>query len=335
MRLTLRKRLLISSLAVIVLMTTLIMPEKGHTLCKGTFINPVTDVCWHCMFPMKIAGMEIMSGPSGPPDMANSPICVCPFPPPIFIRIGIPVSFWEPARYIETVKDPFCFPGLGFGFSTNTIKGAGSSSTPKSNTEGTSSFQQAHYAIFPIYAMMELFTDFICVEHSGFDMAYITEVDPLWNDDILSFIIQPESLLFANPIAQLACVADSIAANVLYPIPFLFWCMGSSGSAYPLTGHIDSPDYVQVNHGIAARMIYKLGREGLLWDPGISLCAAIPSFIWTKWNYRLQIVRPIRGFQCPPIGRSSLVWGIAKNPPIGIADNFLFMVFRKRVCCAF
>lgn len=327
----LRKKLMINSLALIII-AGIAIPVKSFAVCAGVPLNPVTDVCWYCMFPLKIAGKESVAGFPSPPDMANAPTCICPAPPPVFVRIGIPVSFWEPARYIETVKDPYCFPALGTGFPTNSIMGAGDTTQRK---EEANSFQQAHYAIFPVYAMMELFVDFVCVEHAGFDLAYITEVDPLWNDDLLAFIIQPEALLFANPIAQLACVADSVASNVLYPIPFLFWCMGSSGSAYPLTGHINSANYVQVNHGIAARMIYKLGREGLLWDPGIWICGAVPSFIWTKWNYRLQIAKPVRGLLCPPIGQSSLIWGIAKNPPTGAGDNFLFIVFRKRVCCAF
>lgn len=325
----LRKKLMISSLAIIIAAAS--VPMQSAAVCKSVVLNPATDVCWHCMFPLKIAGVETVSGSPSPPDMANAPICICPAPPPAFVRYGIPVSFWEPAKYIETVKDPYCFPALGQSFATNTIMGSGDTTQRKNEAN---SFQQAHVAIFPVYAMMELLVDYACVEHAGYDIAYITEVDPLWNDDLLAFIIQPEALLFANPIAQLACIADSVLANVLYPIPFLFWCMGSSGSAYPLTGNINSANYVQLNHGIAARMIYKLGREGLLWDPGIWICAAVPSYIWTKWNYRLQIAKPVRGLLCPPIGQSTLIWGVAKNPPTGIGDNFLFVVFRKRVCCA-
>jgi conjugal transfer pilus assembly protein TraU len=65
--------------------------------------------------------------------------------------------------------------------------------------------------------------DFPCTEKRDFDLAYMTEVDPLWNDDSLAFIINPEALLFGNPIAQTACVADSVAAAVYQPIDPLFW----------------------------------------------------------------------------------------------------------------
>ena len=46
---------------------------------------------------------------------------------------------------------------------------------------------------------------FLCFEAASFDIAYITEIDPLWNDDTLTTLINPEVALFANPIAVAAC----------------------------------------------------------------------------------------------------------------------------------
>jgi len=203
------------------------------------------------------------------------------------------------------------------------------------NQEEMSSFSQAHWFIFPVWSMMELLTDFVCVEHSGFDIAYLTEVDPLWNSDMLAFILNPEALLFANPIAQFACVADSVASIAGLPTSPLFWCMGSWGSAYPLTGHVGNDNYIEANAAAGARMIFKLGREGLLWDTGIYLCASIPTPIWVKHNYRMQIAKPVRSIGCIPIGRTGHMWSYLKNPPTMAGDNFIFIIFRKRTCCAF
>ncbi|MFH1674847.1 MAG: TraU family protein [Pseudomonadota bacterium] len=311
--------------------------DAGAT-CAGLFLNPVTDVDWQCIFPIKIAGIRLFnSNLPDAPDPAMAPICVCPTPIGI-PRPGIPIAFWEPARFVETVKDPFCFPSLGFGMTNIFDADLGGTNTGMGNQESMSTFVQAHWFIFPVWTMMELLIDLVCLEHSGFDLAYLTEVDPLWNDDLLAFIINPEALLFANPVAQLSCVADSAAAAAGLPLAPLFWCMGSWGSAYPLTGHMNDDDYVQANAGAGARMIYKLGREGLLWDVGINLCAATPTPIWVKWNYRMQIAKPIRSISCMPIGRTGLMWAFGKNPALGLtnsADNFLFIVFRKRACCAF
>ncbi len=151
------------------------------------------------------AGVEILKGTL--PDMqstVSSPLCICPDP---FPRIGIPVSFFEPSRLIEVVKDPYCFPTMGFGLNISKLQ----TGTTGDSHDRSRTFFQAHYYIFPIYAIIDMFTDFICMEKTGYDLAYITEVDPLWNDDGLSLIISPEALLFGNPATQMACVADSIA----------------------------------------------------------------------------------------------------------------------------
>ena len=46
---------------------------------------------------------------------------------------------------------------------------------------------------------------------------------------------------------------------------------------------------------------------------------------------------PTRPAICIPIGRPSLLWGTAKNPPFGTTntspDNFLWSLTRRRVCC--
>jgi len=306
--------------------------------CFGTFLNPVTDVCWQCIFPLKIGGITVMPGDSpDTPDLTNYPVCTCPIPVPPFFRIGITTSFWEPARMIETVKDPFCFPSMGWGMPNPWPGQLGGGIKPAS--EGHSVFSQSHYYIFPAWSIMELMVDSVCVENTGFDIAYMTEVDPLWNDDLVMAMLSPEAILFSNPAAQLSCVADAVSANLGLPLSPLFWCMGSWGSAYPITGHHNSADYVQGNAAIAAKTIYKMGRQLLLLDTAINLCSAVPTPIWIKQNYRLQLAKPVRDFTCHPIGRSDLVWGSMKNPPFSAAgnksDDFLWIIFRKRGCCVF
>lgn len=302
----------------------------------GRFLNPITDICWHCVFPIKIGGITVSgakfegSVPTDP--QASKPFCFCPRPLPL-PQIGIPISFWEPARVIETVKTPYYSPFIGKGLMYS-WKGGGTHSIDPTDT---SVFSQAHYFIFPIWTMLEIFTDALCMEASGVDLAYITEVDPLWNNDSLAFIIQPESILFANIAAQMSCVADSVSSNAGLPLAPLFWCMGSWGSAYPMTGHVNDDDYVQANAAIAARTIFKLARQLLICDPGINVCGCVPTPIWKKDNYRLQAARPVRTATSHPIGRSDLIWGAFINPPLlssgNSGDEFLWVIFRKRTCC--
>ena len=309
----------------------------AQAVCRsGIPLNPVTDLCWQCIFPVSIAGIEIIPGPveNNVPDLSGMPVCACPAPPPLFIRIGIPVSFWEPARYVETVKDPYCFPSLGFGLpAAGGFLGGGSQEQGNASVD-TSTFAQAHYFIYPVWSIMELLTDFACIEHSGFDVAYLTEVDPLWQNDILAFILEPESILFGNPIAQTACIADSVSTNAGFSMSPLFWCIGSGGSAYPLTGHVNDDNELMANSTIAARMVYKLAREGLVCDTALNLCACVPTPIWVKHNWRMHVAKPVRDFMCHPFGRTGLIWGALKNPPL-VGDNFVWQLFRRRSCCAF
>lgn len=302
---------------------------------SGRMMNPVTDVDWSGIFPVKIGGVTVAKGgselfSSTPPDNIKSPICVCRR------TIGLSVSFWEPARISETVKDPYYFPTIGTQLA-NSNNGFLYGSVSASYDSSKSTSAQEHWVMFGVWHLLDLFLDFPCLDAEQFDIVYITEVDPTWQDDMLGFILNPEALLFANPIAQLACIADSVKANINYPISPLFWCMGSWGSTYPLTGTVADNKDVQANAALAARMLFKLGRQMLLWDTGVDVCGKVATPIWVKENYRLQIARPVKG-RIVPIGRTNLLWGAGKNPPFGAggnpADDYMWIIFRKKVCCA-
>jgi conjugal transfer pilus assembly protein TraU len=151
---------------------------------------------------------------------------------------------WEPARLIETVKDPWCFPSLDMDLGDSS--GGGSSSSDAElrggtesmgNQEVTRTFAQAHYWGFYAYQMMEEDINKSCWEDTGYKLLYMTEIDPLWNDDYTAALIMPEATLFTDKDIQLSCMVDSISSNLWLSSPILFWCMGSWGSAYPMTGH--------------------------------------------------------------------------------------------------
>ncbi len=312
---------------------------EASALCNpGRFMNPVTDICWDCIFPFKIGGIIVVPGLPDEPDLTSVPVCVCPTPIGI-PRPGIPLSYWEPARYVETVKDPYCFPSLGFGLSNPSGGFMGGSAKGSPAENGT--FQQAHYFIYPVTEMLGLITDSLCVESDGFDVGYLTEIDPTWNQDYLMAMMDPKVYLVANPIAQLSCMADSVASNLNFPLDFMFWCMGSWGSAYPVTGNNQDHDYTQGNVGIGYRLLFKLAGLFLICDTNspVTLCTCTPTPFLIKHNYRLQEAMPVPDWMCHGVGVTDLLWGAAKNPPyVGLAtsaDNFVWIIFRRRGCCAF
>jgi len=289
-------------------------------------LDLIGKIDYSAMFPLRIAGATIVPGrirDSG--SHVSSPICICTDP---FPRIGIPVSFFEPSRIIEVVSDAWCFPTFGFGFGTKLGGGTYGDGQDRQKT-----FYQSHYLIFPIYALLEILTDFVCLQNTGADYAWVSEVDPLWNSDTLSALTTPEALLFGNPVSNLACVADAASSTLFEPMDPLFWCKGTWGNAYPLTGWTNTKNMVEDSASVAASMIYRLHRDLVLWGSWgqAGLCGYYPAPIWRKSAYRLQLVSPVPSY-ATTIGTSGLIWTPGHNPPFK-GDNFGFVLFKKRDCC--
>lgn len=302
--------------------------------CVGRFVNPVTDICWSCLFPITIGGMRISASREDTPN-PNSMICKCTRP---FPRIGFPVSFWEPVRLVDVTRTPYCFINMGgIKMMEQDVQGRGT----VENGHGSrvrESFYQVHWYMYPVIYWLELLVDFVCMEKGDFDIAYITELDPLWNDDETAFILNPEAVLFGNPIAQAACSADCVTASSGFPLDALFWCGGCQGSLYPFTGSITSHiGGVQASLLVLQKMTAKLHREGLLWGTigEDALCDRYPMPILKKSQYKTQMVYPIpstENRQCHPLGRTETIWASGKEYPYQ-GEDFGYLVWRKRNCC--
>jgi conjugal transfer pilus assembly protein TraU len=302
--------------------------------CHGKMLNPIKDICWKCLFPIYIAGAKIAS--SKMPDKApgsRALLCKCTKPPISIPKIGIPIGFWEPVRVIDVTRSPFCMVSLG-GISLGSSMGRGYTDFKESKA-----FYHVHWYIYPAIYILELLTDFVCMEKMSLDIAYLTEMDPLWQDDTRSAVINPEAILFANPLAQGACITDCAKSSFGLPIDSLRWCAGCQGSMYPFTGTI-SGTYGGVHSSslLAARIIAKLHRQLLLWGTWgkkmtqDTCCKWLAPFI-EKSAYRLQMVYPIAETkECKRIGQSTLTWQGGKEYPVK-GEDFSYFVWRKRECC--
>lgn len=309
--------------------------------CSGRFVNPITDICWSCLFPISIGPVKVNSG--GREDTANpkSIPCFCP-KPPLPLVPGIPVGFWEPARLVDVTRVPFCMVSMGglkMGKSTVGYGVHGASGDRRSQ----SSFYQVHWYVYPVIYWLELLMDFLCLEQQNFDVAYITELDPLWNADELSFILNPEVVLFGNPIAQAACAADCTAATAGFPLNSLFWCGGCQGSLYPFTGNNAAHNGgIQSSLLMVERMMAKLHRELLLWGTSgtgnAEICQKYPMPIIKKSQYKTQMTYPrptTRGpMACNPLGRTEVIWGSGREFPYK-GEDFGYLIWRKKNCCVF
>lgn len=364
-------------------------PTPSFAVCAEGAMPGLDDMLnninWHCFFPVRIAGTRIdpyessddnvdrevvqsymdesMQTYRSAPAVAESGdssqiFCQCSSPGNLTAiatggtgsTVGIRVSFWEPARIIEVVKDSWCFP-----FLLSNIRGDLTTTNAAGNPEITtriqkngsskvdgalnkSAFWQTHYYVFPVMAILELMTDFVCMDTSAFDLAYISEVDPRWDDPELSALLSPEAVLFANPVAAMACIPDVMAATMKSTIDLLYWCQGGWAPVYPLGGHVNYNDFVESEAAAMGRTIFNLHKSFVLWGTigDQALCQRYPMPIWRKSQYRWQLMWPRADNKCRVIGEPGMFWTSNKNPPSPDLnmDNFVNLLWRKRHCCA-
>lgn len=308
----------------------------GEERCQGKFLNPITDICWKYMFPITIGSTTVVSGENPDTENRTSPVCSCSDPVP---RVGLSIGFWEPIRLVDVTRTPFCFVNLG-GKKMDLDVRVGQSAVETEDGQALTSHYHLHWYVYPAIFLLNLIADFVCLEAEGFDLAYLTELDPTWQDDELAFILNPEAVLFANPIAQASCAADCVAASSGMPFDPLFWCAGCQGSMYPFSGNVQAHiGGVQASLLLTERMTYKLHRMGLLWGSvgTEALCGKYPMPIMRKSQYRAQMTYPVPTTSgkhcCSPYGRSTELWSSLKEFPVK-GEDFGYLVWRKRACCA-
>lgn len=299
-------------------------------------------VCWSCMLPIKIMGQPM--GSSGmamdtPDGASTSAVCVCPdifnVPTP-----GMPLGLWAPARLVESVRVPYCSPIAGGTRFKSSARLLGGSRSAPSTDSSELTFFNYHYWYFPLYTMLDIFLIPEC-RGDGYidlDIGYLSELDPTWNDDELAFFLSPETAVFANPIAIASCAADAVASTAGNPIETMYWCAGSWGNMYPMTGHVpydSSP--VRTSSLITARSLAALHRRGLarktMGDDAI--CGSYVHPMIPKSQYRFQQFYPAAeadGTCCHSIGASTFAWGEWRTYP-GKGEDFVNLVWRYMDCC--
>lgn len=328
-------------LVALALVATLLLPASPAGAAR--MMNPATDVLWDEIFPIKIGSMTVYGSDNYDSTSGSAPvICTCPMPPPVYYRVGLGTAFWEPSHVIEVVKSPNYMPMTGSSINgPEATYGTSQASTINPGHGGGGSehaFAHAHLWSFPVWLIMGMMIDSMCMSSDGeLDMMYMTEFDPLWSEDELAAMIHPESVLFANPLAVIVCLLDSLSTQLYGPADILYWCMGAQGTAYPLTGNINNMQEVDAAAGVAQRLIFKLNREMIMCDPGIWYCACQYPLTWVKSNYKFHSARPVKEWNAWPIGKSSL-FRTPINPPgssvDGPCDEFLWVLLRHRLCCA-
>ncbi|MDF7788389.1 MULTISPECIES: conjugal transfer pilus assembly protein TraU [Pantoea] len=326
------KRLLL--VLCLLLSVTVIRPAMagGSNAGDGRWVNPISDVCWKCLFPMTLGSIQLASGAHPDTPNPSMPIQLCPYG--IFYRLGLAIGFWEPLALTDVTREPGVMVNMG-GFKIDLGRtGTGRAGQSDSPTPG--SFYHVHWYKYPLLFWLNIITSTGCMQTGDMDIAYLSEVDPLWNDSTLSMIINPEVALFNNLLAQGACAADSISSTAGMPLDPLFWCAGAQGSMYPFTGYTSNEfSPLEASLLVTERMDFKLHREGLVMETvgaDVAVCYEYPSPIIPKSRWRYQMVNMYpEPSDCHPFGTSTQLWGSTHNTP-ATKKNFGWLLWRKRNC---
>tara|TARA_B100000424_G_scaffold266487_1_gene257703 strand:- start:11582 stop:12649 length:1068 start_codon:yes stop_codon:yes gene_type:complete len=299
----------------------------------------ITDVCWSCLFPLYVFGARIGGdgNSSAPEDASPQPLCACMdsngLPAP-----GIPTSMWEPARMIELTYKPGCLSSLGglelpFDKARYGYHGGG-----KGLDEGSDNYQHFHYYAFPLLTVLDLFSGGRCNAggYSDLDIMYLGEIDPTWSDDTLAYFTNPEAIAVANPAATAACAADAISSTAKKPISSMFWCAGSWGTMYPLSGNADkSMDLINGSSRRSAQVLNALHRRGLAWTTmgSENMCESSIAPTLPKQQYKFSMLHPRPESNSDHVmGESIMKWGMDRWRPI-YGEDPTYLIWRWNDCC--
>lgn len=335
-------RRLITMLIIAIGLGSTVTPVSASPECPDSELfsgKLITDICWDCMFPMYISGIQIISGNDGPPpDAYTKSYCYCDDANGVPVP-GAPLSYWEPNRLIELVRYPGCstvLGGLQLPLSDERMLGGEGSGD---NDTGDVGFYHYHMYSFPLLIMLDMLIDGEC-NPDGFmdlDLAYMSELDPTWNNDELAFFTNAEAAAFANPLAISACMADAASAAAGKPIDSLFWCAGNWGAMYPLSGYQGSYGSMPENTSmLATRAIAAQHRRGLMRRTmgEDSYCYAEFEPFIIKSMYKMTMFFPLpEAEEAHVIGQNTFTWGEDHTIP-GVGEDAVYVIWRWLDCCS-
>ncbi|WP_440994919.1 TraU family protein, partial [Cysteiniphilum litorale] len=166
------------------------------------------------VFPITIGAVQTVPSPLGLPDTINPPmpVALCPILPNVY-RLGITLGYWEPHSLVDVTRIPYCMVNMGYQMSmgVNQQQIGGRSNYMAGSSD--SSFYHVHWYKYNVIYLLNLIMSMGCMQAEGVDLTYMSELDPLWDDEMLAFILNPEAILFGNVVTQLACIPEAIATS--------------------------------------------------------------------------------------------------------------------------
>lgn len=138
----------ILALVTLFLLIVSVPSARADVACEGRFINPITDICWNCIFPLSLGSTKVSQG--SVPDTLNpkSAMQFCPAPPPVFIRPGLAIGYWEPMALTDVTRSPGCMVNLGV--SIPALGKTGQGTQKKDDKQVNGAFYHVHWYKYPV-----------------------------------------------------------------------------------------------------------------------------------------------------------------------------------------
>lgn len=312
--------------------------EDKCGMCDGDTFNPISDVNWNNAFPISIAGVEFGGG-KNPPGLQMQTICNCPsYIYPAMQAVGISMTMWEPNYLLEVTTKPGCLHSWGGEqVLDDQVLMRGTLNKQQDGSNASYARRQIHWIAYPLYYIMGLLKT-ACGTQSGIAIGYLSELSEAWQSDALAAkYVNPDAALYNNFAAQLACMADAVAAQFWFPLDPLMWCGGGTDVIFPLTGNaLQGENAYSTNAGMSAKAISLMHRYGMLNRTTYyySECSALPFPNIIKTQYRIDPVYPTK-VDGDPIytGKNIEMWGYNPPPGDGFHPNSTYFIWQGTRCC--
>lgn len=287
-------------LAVLLCLFTVISVRAAEPInpaCKNADIleNVFDQVCWDCFIDgVNLMGVSTGKEPDG--SASTGPVCACIDALGV-PEIGYPLSFWSPQKVNEVVTTPWCSPALGGAKLQDTLIGLGYSDTSTKDGTSASAFYQYHYFSYPLMTMLDMLVLPSCTDgYMDFDLMYLSEIDPLHNNDLLALLLNPEAIIMANPAGLAWCAVDCATTTANQQKESFYGCAGCDGFLYPLTGNVPAQtDPVAGSSLITQRVLASLHRKGLAQKTIGDEAMCKPEYFPTipRSQYRFSMIYPV------------------------------------------
>lgn len=312
--------------------------NNAQAVGKQPCLDPISTVDWRFFFD----NLDIGTWGDG----YSNPFCACK--DANYPDGGIKLRFFEPIGFTETVNIPGYFPC--FQKSSPSIakqKKRGGAYKPSNIDNGVGTYRNGHFIFYPIFSVLNLFMDKLCVSRGSVALPFIGELEPQWFSDFTAASMRPDLALYGNPIAQASCVADCVASVARKPMDAMYWCNGCWDSAQNLSGRPAGRNEIRESAVLSVRMLQwmamtarmrqteTLNSQPPFLDAGASaekIACGKPEYfpLLVKHAFALQPAYPVTSSSVR-LGQNVLKWGNFKNVP-NYPDR-IFTVWRSRFCC--